>query len=301
MNFAILRESTVVCLLLLQLTICCAGPIAVKSRNLVIPRVTRSDPGLSQDYQQFLADNGADLTTTTIEPFIPTTEGLPVAEVINADLIRIEDQINPFIVNAADQKEEPVDVEILSGPDASDSIPTDFASFDFQDAVEPVSNDGQSAPEQEDPSVDSRITSVINAEAPASDVPQPVLSSDPVDFLPIHSPSVEPASPVEPIFIAHVLPLEPVVSSPEKVEISSPNRDYPPVMDEAYPESDDALLQPYYPRSGKVELRDYFPNRPFGSLPKPRELGFPPVSNTRENVMRDVNWQAKIGRAYRSS
>ncbi|XP_057378420.1 uncharacterized protein LOC130700389 [Daphnia carinata] len=292
MNFTTLIESRVACLLLLQFAICCAGPIAVKSRNLVIPRVTRSDPSLAQDYQQFLADNGADLATTTVDPFVPTTEGLLVADVINADLIRIEDQINPFIL-ATDQKEEPV---------ASDAIPTDFASFvDFQDTVETVSHDGQSAPVEEDPTVDSRITSAINAEAPAIDVSQSVLSSDPVDFLPILSPSVEPASPVEPIFIAHVLPLEPVVSSPEKVEISSPNRGYPPVMDEAFNESDDALLQPYYPSSGKVELRDYFPNRPFGSLPKPRELGFPPVSNTRENVMRDVNWQAKIGRAYRSS
>uniref|UniRef100_A0A0P4ZYY0 Uncharacterized protein n=1 Tax=Daphnia magna TaxID=35525 RepID=A0A0P4ZYY0_9CRUS len=281
---------------------CCAGPIAVKSQNFMIPRVTRSNPSLSQDYQQFQAENAADLAATTIEPFIPTTEGLPVADFIDADLIRIEDQINPFIINAADQKEEPVDVEILSGPASLDSIPTDFASFvNFQDAIELVSNDGQFTPEQEDPFIDSRITSEINAEAPVVDLSQSVLSSDPEDFLPIHSPSVEPASPVEPIFIAHVLPLEPVVSSPEKVEISSSNRDYPPVMKEAFPYSDDGLLQPYYPSSEKVELRDYFPNRPFGSLPKPRELGFPPVSNTRENVMRDVNWQAKIGRAYRSS
>lgn len=263
----------------------------MKSRNLGIPRVTRNDP--SQDYLQLKAENPADVPVTTVEPFIPTTEAL--LEDFDPEFTRVQEKINPL--TADDQPEEP-DVDILSGPVASDSIPTDFQSFlEFQDVIE--SNDGEFTPELEDPSVDSRITSLINDEAPVVDFSQSVLS-DPVDFIPVHTPSIEPAaSPVEPIFIAQVLPLEPVVSSPEKVEISFSNPDYPAVMEEAF--RNDALLQSYYPSSERVELRNYFPNRPFGSLPQPRELGFPPVSNTRENVMRDVNWQATIGRAYRSS
>ncbi|KZS19119.1 Uncharacterized protein APZ42_014636 [Daphnia magna] len=44
-----------------------------------------------------------------------------------------------------------------------------------------------------------------------------------------------------------------------------------------------------------------FPTRPFGSSPKPRQLGFPPVSNTRDNVLLQVNWAANVGRPYRST
>ena len=41
--------------------------------------------------------------------------------------------------------------------------------------------------------------------------------------------------------------------------------------------------------------------RPFASVPfKPSMLGFPPISNTRENVGLQINWAAKVGRAHRS-
>lgn len=33
---------------------------------------------------------------------------------------------------------------------------------------------------------------------------------------------------------------------------------------------------------------------------KPSFLGFPPISNTRENVGLEINWAAKVGRAHRS-
>ncbi|EFX85804.1 hypothetical protein DAPPUDRAFT_313639 [Daphnia pulex] len=44
-----------------------------------------------------------------------------------------------------------------------------------------------------------------------------------------------------------------------------------------------------------------FPTRPFGSSPKPRQLGFPPVASTRDNVLLEVNWDAKLGRPYRQA
>ena len=43
------------------------------------------------------------------------------------------------------------------------------------------------------------------------------------------------------------------------------------------------------------------PIRPFGSSPKPRQLGFPPVSSTRENILLEVNWDGKLGRPYRQA
>lgn len=42
-------------------------------------------------------------------------------------------------------------------------------------------------------------------------------------------------------------------------------------------------------------------DRLLGEAPfKPSMLGFPPVSNTRENLGLQINWAAKIGRAHRS-
>lgn len=43
-----------------------------------------------------------------------------------------------------------------------------------------------------------------------------------------------------------------------------------------------------------------YPRRQFGFPPTPRALGFPPVSNTRDNLHRDVNW-GRLGRPYRSA
>lgn len=43
------------------------------------------------------------------------------------------------------------------------------------------------------------------------------------------------------------------------------------------------------------------PFSPFQSAPiQPKHLGFPPISNTRENLGKQINWNAKIGRAHRS-
>jgi hypothetical protein len=43
------------------------------------------------------------------------------------------------------------------------------------------------------------------------------------------------------------------------------------------------------------------PFRQFQSAPiRPKHLGFPPVSNTRENLGKKINWNAKIGRAHPS-
>lgn len=47
--------------------------------------------------------------------------------------------------------------------------------------------------------------------------------------------------------------------------------------------------------------KNNFSARPFGSSPKPRQLGFPPVSSTRDNVLLQVNWAANVGRPYRST
>ncbi len=43
------------------------------------------------------------------------------------------------------------------------------------------------------------------------------------------------------------------------------------------------------------------PFRSFESAPlQPKHMGFPPISNTRENLGKQINWNAKIGRAHRS-
>lgn len=48
------------------------------------------------------------------------------------------------------------------------------------------------------------------------------------------------------------------------------------------------------------ESNAYRPRRPFGIPPTPRALGFPPVSNTHDNMHNEVNW-ARVGRVYRSA
>ncbi|XP_057378080.1 uncharacterized protein LOC130700086 [Daphnia carinata] len=59
------------------------------------------------------------------------------------------------------------------------------------------------------------------------------------------------------------------------------------------------LRETYHPLPARVN-KDSF-RRPAGLTPvKPRFLGFPPISNTRENVGLEINWAAKVGRAHRS-
>jgi hypothetical protein len=55
-------------------------------------------------------------------------------------------------------------------------------------------------------------------------------------------------------------------------------------------------------RSKPQPARRYNSNdRLLGAAPfKPSMLGFPPISNTRENLGLQINWTAKIGRAHRS-
>jgi len=70
----------------------------------------------------------------------------------------------------------------------------------------------------------------------------------------------------------------------EQPKIRLPTHYSPPVRSKPYPgrryNSNDRLL---------------------GATPfKPSMLGFPPISNTRENVGLQINWAAKIGRAHRS-
>ncbi|XP_046455337.1 uncharacterized protein LOC124202883 [Daphnia pulex] len=43
------------------------------------------------------------------------------------------------------------------------------------------------------------------------------------------------------------------------------------------------------------------PLRLFDSAPlQPKQMGFPPIANTRENLGKQINWNAKVGRAHRS-
>lgn len=52
--------------------------------------------------------------------------------------------------------------------------------------------------------------------------------------------------------------------------------------------------------STKQQGNGNYPQRQFGIPPTPRALGFPPISNTRDNLQRDVNW-GRLGRPYRSA
>lgn len=241
----------------------------------------------------------ADPVATTLESLAPTTESFltPVVE----PETKIQDEIISSVALPASVSTDEPAVSV-SDVDHSSVAVDDLPLFvEFQDVVaEPLPVEvAEIAHEVEDPSVDLRIVAEplivsIPTEAPAVFV----ALSEPVDVPLVDVPiSATTVSPAVPIFIASLLPLEPVETPeaiPEKVE-NGPMSEapiYSPVQ------------SPFVYRQNspiKSELSSHFPSRPFGSLPKPRELGFPPVSNTHENVLRDVNWQAKLGRAYRSS
>ena len=279
---------------MLQLSICSAGPArstrvtAVASRNSgnIQQRVARNDGNVGQDY---LKTRDADPLATTLDSVSPTTESFsPVVE----PETKIQDEISSVVLPVTDEQAVPV-----SDVDHSSVAVDAPVVVEFQDVVEPLPVEVlEITPEVEDPSVDLRIV----AEPLIGDIPAVVEAlSEPVDFLLVDAPvSVTTVSPAFPIFLSALLPLEPVESPeviPEKVEISPSEAPMAPIY---LPVQSPVL---YQSSPMKSELSSHFPSRPFGSLPRPRELGFPPVSNTRENVIRDVNWHAKLGRAYRSS
>ena len=282
---------------MLQLSICSAGParstrvIAVASRNSgnIQQRGAHNDANVGQDY---LKTRDADPLATTLDSVSPTTESFsPVVE----PETKIQDEISSVVLPVTDEPAVPV-----SDVDHS-SVEVDApVVVEFQDVVEPLPVEVlEITPEVEDPSVDLRIV----AEPLIGDIPAVVEAlSEPVDFLLVDAPvSVTTVSPAFPIFLSALLPLEPVESPeviPEKVEISPSEAPMAPMAPIYLPVQSPVL---YQSSPMKSELSSHFPSRPFGSLPRPRELGFPPVSNTRENVIRDVNWHAKLGRAYRSS
>ncbi|EFX85752.1 hypothetical protein DAPPUDRAFT_222343 [Daphnia pulex] len=302
------------CLLLLQLSTCSAGPVRSNRMTRVLPRnfgniqrVARNDANVAEKYLQTRI---ADPVATTLEPLAPTTEGFsPVFDQETLHLsTKIQDDISPAVLPEADLIDEPA--VLLS--DVVEPVPA--VEEEIAPEVEKHSDDHllveevpAIAPEVEDSPVDLRIVAeepvIVAIPTAAPEVPS-FVHSEPVDVPLVDAPvSVIPTdSPAVPIFIASVLPLEPVESPeaiPEKVEITL--NEAPiysplnlPVLDPLPPAS--------YPSNPvRSELSSHFPNRPFGILPKARELGFPPVSNTRENVLREVNWNAKVGRAYRSS
>ena len=282
---------------MLQLSICSAGPArstrvtAVASRNSgnIQQRVARNDGNVGQDY---LKTRDADPLATTLDSVSPTTESFsPVVE----PETKIQDEISSVVLPVTDEPAVPV-----SDVDHSSVAVDAPVVVEFQDVVEPLPVEVlEITPEVEDPSVDLRIV----AEPLIGDIPAVVEAlSEPVDFLLVDAPvSVTTVSPAFPIFLSALLPLEPVESPeviPEKVEISPSEAPMAPMAPIYLPVQSPVL---YQSSPMKSELSSHFPSRPFGSLPRPRELGFPPVSNTRENVIRDVNWHAKLGRAYRSS
>jgi hypothetical protein len=290
---------------LLQLSICSAGPArstrvtAVASRNSgnIQQRVARNDGKVGQDY---LKTRDADPLATTLDSVSPTTESFsPVVE----PETKIQDEISSVVLPVTDEPAVPV-----SDVDHSSVAVDAPIAVEFQDVVEPLPVEVlEITPEVEDPSVDLRIVDAeplivaIPAEGPV--VPAVVEAlSEPVDVPLVDAPvSVTTVSPAFPIFLSALLPLEPVESPeviPEKVEISPSEAPMAPMAPIYLPVQSPVL---YQANPMKSELSSHFPSRPFGSLPRPRELGFPPVSNTRENVIRDVNWHAKLGRAYRSS
>ncbi|XP_046455747.1 magnetosome-associated protein MamJ-like isoform X4 [Daphnia pulex] len=300
------------CLLLLQLSTGSAGPVRSNRMTRVLPRsfgniqrVARNDANVAEKYLQTRI---ADPVATTLEPSAPTTEVFsPVFDQETLHLsTKIQDDISPAVLPESDLIDEPA--VLLS--DVVEPVPV--VEEEIAPEVEKHSDDHLPieevpaiAPQVEDSPVDLRIVAeeplIVAIPTAAPQVPA-FVHSEPVDVPLVDEPvSVIPTvSPAVPIFIASVLPLEPVESPEavlEKVESEAPVYSplNLPVLDPLPPAS--------YPSSNPVrsELSSHFPNRPFGILPKARELGFPPVSNTRENVLREINWNAKIGRAYRSS
>lgn len=70
----------------------------------------------------------------------------------------------------------------------------------------------------------------------------------------------------------------------------------------------DPVYQPNRPAVRDMQYRNRLtrrenasPFRPFQSAPDQyKHLGFPPISNTRENLGKQINWNAKVGRAHPS-
>lgn len=301
------RNSTafVVCLFLIQLFVCNAGPtrssssIAEKLRTLAnIRRTTRNDPYALQAYYRPNDANELNHAADSNELFIPTTEVfLAVEPEMNTESTGIHDAVHSFVSPA-------------EGPHLSHSVTTEYPSFaDFHDTVHSISNDRESAPEN-----------------PSESLSPPLLTTAPSDsvHLPLTYPSVNdttqlplaayigigslPLMPIEAIpFVTSespdnaVVPDHLPVASPEQVNnvgvvaldwIQKENTTPP-----SYTGSPFSVNHPTDDTAGTSYIVSTVPTKtsssshlPFRSSPQPRELGFPPVSNTHDNFNVQVNW-----------
>ncbi|KAI9553386.1 hypothetical protein GHT06_021287 [Daphnia sinensis] len=274
----------VVCLLLIQLAVCSAGPtrssnsIADKLRTLAnIRRTTRHYPYALQAYYRTNDANELNYAADTNE--IATTEEFLVVEPeMNTESSGIHDPVHSF--------GSPVESHHLSH-----SVTTESPAFtDFQDSFHSVSNDRESAPEN-----------------PSDSLSPPLLPTVPSDavHLPFTYPSVNATSFPSATYIGiGSLPLMPI----EAVQHNLPGQvnnggvvplDWNQKENSTPPSYTDSPVSVNHSTddSGTSYIVSTVPTkigsssrRPFGSSPQPRELGFPPVSNTHENFDVQVNW-----------
>ncbi|XP_057378417.1 uncharacterized protein LOC130700387 [Daphnia carinata] len=288
-----------VCLFLIQLSVSSAGPtrssnsVADKLRTLAnIRRSTRNDPYALQAYYRPNDANELNHEADTNELFIATTEQLlPVEPEMNTESTGIHDPAHTFVFS--------------EGLHVPHSATTEHPAFaDFQESFHSISNDRESAPEDLSVSLSFPLL--------------PTAPSDSV-HLPLTYPSVNattfplatyigigslPLMPNEAIpFVTSESPDNAVV--PDNLAVASPeqvnNGDVVP-LDWIQKESTTPASYTGSPFSINHPTDDSYivstiptkfgssSGRPFGSSPQPRELGFPPVSNTHENFDVQVNW-----------
>lgn len=137
-----------------------------------------------------------------------------------------------------------------------------------------------------DPSQPPMETSERHEYSPA------VETSDPVDAPPPSYPAAasvqttqeETAEEDDPLynFLKNILPQAPTAMAAVEPQSSSvPSSD--PVANPSYP-----AAEPVQITSEKSDAGDFFLN--IGPPPKPRALGFPWITNTRDNVINQNNW-----------
>lgn len=301
---------------------------ALRLRNQPVTRSDR--PSLRQDYLIPSDENGADLAVATYQSFIPTTdERVPLAEPEATDNTGNPDPpVLPNGSDEAEQPARPIDVDIIhSGLHNSDSIETVTQSdVHGLTGAEPTqkleeSSYSQTLPEEQGHLSDNQASHKTIGTSELYHSPNAAAPSDPAELPLTHPLERVPETPsAVPITVAD-LPLETFLpfstaALPEKVETgSSPEAPDRPLFISGPEQGNGALpldLSSFsndpqqiqvdqiesQPINNSYDLittgnpieKDNSSDRPFGSLPKLRELGFPPISNTQDNFGVQVNW-----------
>lgn len=308
-----MRKSSVLFayLLLIQLSISCAGPARSSRRSEVNSSLAKKDVNIQRlardDPVEDVKSSGDDIITTTSESSIPTTEDdLPVDQEVINDAV----SMGPSVLLL----DEPIPESIAIEPEV-------------QDVTEPVPEEPEVIQDVKDLVVDSKIETPEIAEILPAQV-EPESSSAAPNDLPLNSPVRVPMIPAD--LETSTTPLsDPIINSSEEDSNFSSLKFKKPIGMKKTTSSgtkygiqykleqpkrrpfvyQDAVLNPYLseeqdqpiylpPTFSALPLavsvysgEEDFPSRPFGTHPpKPKKLNFPRISNTDENFDLHVDW-----------